>query len=43
MMSLADAARVLDARLAGKDGPFSGVSTDSRTLQAGELFVALRG
>jgi len=43
MMSLADAARVLETRLAGKDGRFSGVSTDSRTLKAGELFVALRG
>ena len=43
MMSLAEAARVLDARLAGADARFTGVSTDSRTLRPGELFVALRG
>ncbi len=43
MMALAEAARALDARLSGGDARFSGVSTDSRTLKHGELFVALRG
>jgi len=43
MMALAEAARVLGARLVGADGHFSGVSTDSRAIKRGELFVALRG
>jgi len=43
MMSLAEAAAVLGARMRGGDARFSGVSTDSRTLRRGELFVALRG
>ncbi len=43
MMSLEQAARVLGGRLAGADARFSAVSTDSRTLGAGDLFVALRG
>ncbi len=29
--------------LIGADGPYDGVSTDTRTLKPGELFVALRG
>jgi UDP-N-acetylmuramoyl-tripeptide--D-alanyl-D-alanine ligase len=33
----------VDGRLVGEDVRFSGVSTDSRTIRAGELFVALRG
>ena len=41
--SLLEAARVLGAPLAGEDRPFAAVSTDSRTLPAGALFVALRG
>jgi UDP-N-acetylmuramoyl-tripeptide--D-alanyl-D-alanine ligase len=43
MMSLAEAAAVLGAGVRGADVRFSGVSTDSRTLRRGELFVALRG
>ena len=43
MMSLAEAAAVLGATMHGADVRFSSVSTDSRTLRAGELFVALRG
>jgi len=43
MMSLAEAAAVLGASVRGSDVRFSGVSTDSRTLRRGELFVALRG
>ena len=41
--TLADAARVLSATLYGADRPFGPVSTDTRTLEAGDLFVALRG
>ncbi len=36
-------AEELAARLVGPDVVITGISTDSRTLQAGELFVALRG
>jgi UDP-N-acetylmuramoyl-tripeptide--D-alanyl-D-alanine ligase len=43
MMALSEAAAVLDARMSGAEVRFSGVSTDSRTLRAGDLFVALRG
>ena len=43
MMSLAEAAGVLGATLRGADARFSGVSTDTRTLRTGDLFVALRG
>jgi UDP-N-acetylmuramoyl-tripeptide--D-alanyl-D-alanine ligase len=43
MMRLAEAAQLLGARRAGADAAFSAVSTDSRSLRGGELFVALRG
>jgi len=43
MMSLEDAARMAGARASGGDPVFSGVSTDTRSVRAGELFVALRG
>lgn len=43
MMGLAEAAAAMQGRLAGPDARFSGVSTDSRSLRAGELFVAIRG
>src|SRR5688572_13419144 len=43
MMSLAQAAAVLGAREQGADVDFRGVSTDTRTLEPGDLFVALRG
>ena len=42
-MSLADAAAVLQGRTSGQDARFGGVSTDTRSLQRGELYVALRG
>ena len=42
-MQLSEAARVLDARCRDDDVMFRGVSTDSRQLQAGNLFVALQG
>jgi UDP-N-acetylmuramoyl-tripeptide--D-alanyl-D-alanine ligase len=41
--SLAAMAPALSGTLLGPDTGFVGVSTDSRSVQAGELFVALRG
>jgi len=48
MMSVGEAARALGARVlsvaaGGENTPFRAVSTDSRSIGAGELFVALRG
>jgi UDP-N-acetylmuramoyl-tripeptide--D-alanyl-D-alanine ligase len=43
MMTLSEAARAVDGRTSGNGTVFSGVSTDSRTIRPGELFVALRG
>jgi UDP-N-acetylmuramoyl-tripeptide--D-alanyl-D-alanine ligase len=43
MMTLAAAAQALGARTEGGDPRFGSVSTDSRTLEPGALFVALRG
>ena len=43
MMSLGEAASLLAARGTGGDARFTGVSTDTRTLREGDLFVALRG
>lgn len=40
---LSQVAGVLHAPLFGEDRAFQGVSSDSRTLQANQLFVALRG
>jgi UDP-N-acetylmuramoyl-tripeptide--D-alanyl-D-alanine ligase len=42
-MQLAEAAAALHARSSGGDPVFTGVSTDSRSIRAGDLFVALRG
>jgi len=42
-ISLKDAAKAIKAQLAGEDVTFVGVSTDSRAVQPGELFVALSG
>jgi UDP-N-acetylmuramoyl-tripeptide--D-alanyl-D-alanine ligase len=41
--TLADFARACGGELVGADRSYTGVSTDTRTLKAGELFVALRG
>jgi UDP-N-acetylmuramoyl-tripeptide--D-alanyl-D-alanine ligase len=41
--TLRDAARVVGGTLQGDDRPYGCVSTDSRTLKPGALFVALRG
>ena len=42
-MALAEAAAALRGRASGRDVTFTGVSTDSRSLAQGDLFVALRG
>ena len=43
MMSLAEAAAVVGSRAGDGSAAFTGVSTDTRSLQRGDLFVALRG
>ena len=43
MMSLSQAAGVTAGRTSGADARFAAVSTDSRAIGRGELFVALRG
>jgi UDP-N-acetylmuramoyl-tripeptide--D-alanyl-D-alanine ligase len=40
---LATAADSMQGKLHGADHPFNGVSTDTRTLRRGELFIALQG
>jgi UDP-N-acetylmuramoyl-tripeptide--D-alanyl-D-alanine ligase len=42
-MSLSSLAEKIDASVIGKDVVFSSVSTDTRNIQSGDLFVALRG
>jgi len=43
MMYLSRAATLLNGQLLGRDVLFNGVSTDSRTIAAGDLFIALQG
>ena len=43
MMRIAQAADVLYGMAVGANAEFTGVSTDSRSIRPGELFVALRG
>jgi len=43
MMAIAAAAQAIGARVVGADTMFTSVSTDTRTIGAGALFVALRG
>ena len=43
MMSLEDAALMAEGRTSGGNPVFTGVSTDTRSLRPGALFVALRG
>lgn len=43
MITLASLAQVLNARLVGDDKPVHSISTDSRKLVDGDVFVALRG
>jgi UDP-N-acetylmuramoyl-tripeptide--D-alanyl-D-alanine ligase len=43
MLTLAALAQAIGGRLAGPDSRFTAVSTDTRTLPPGALFVAIRG
>jgi len=43
MMLLSKAAKVLDGKLVGNDVEFRSISTDSRAIEAGDLFIALQG
>jgi UDP-N-acetylmuramoyl-tripeptide--D-alanyl-D-alanine ligase len=43
MMRLSQIVQALDAQLIGPDVAFSSVTTDSRKIQQGDLFIALRG
>ncbi|MDE2089152.1 MAG: UDP-N-acetylmuramoyl-tripeptide--D-alanyl-D-alanine ligase, partial [Gammaproteobacteria bacterium] len=42
-MTLSEAARLIEARHIGADAVFTAVSSDTRNLENGDLFVALRG
>ncbi len=42
-LSLSESARLINGRTLGEDVSFASVSTDSRNLKAGQLFVALSG
>jgi len=41
--TLRNFARACGGRLEGADRAFAGVSSDTRTLSAGDLFISLRG
>jgi UDP-N-acetylmuramoyl-tripeptide--D-alanyl-D-alanine ligase len=43
MMMLSQAANTLHARMEGADIRFTAVSTDTRTIRQGDLFIALKG
>ncbi len=43
MMRLSEAAAAVNGGLAGQDCEFSSVSTDTRTIKADDLFIALKG
>ncbi|MHB0985852.1 MAG: UDP-N-acetylmuramoyl-tripeptide--D-alanyl-D-alanine ligase [Sulfuricella sp.] len=43
MLRLSEVAAALNAERSGADRVFSGVTTDSRAVRAGDLFVALKG
>ncbi len=43
LSTFSQVASIVGGRLVGQDGSFEGVSTDSRALPAGALFVALQG
>lgn len=42
-MNLSNVAQILNAEFIGEDVLVKGISTDTRTLEGGELFIALRG
>lgn len=43
MMTLSEAASVLGGRLVGADATFAAVSSDTRRIERGDLFIALQG
>jgi len=43
MMRLSEAAAAVDGELAGEDREFFAVSTDTRAIKPGDLFIALKG
>ena len=43
MMTLLSAAQAIDAQMQGPDGTFTAVTSDSRAIVAGDLFVAIKG
>jgi UDP-N-acetylmuramoyl-tripeptide--D-alanyl-D-alanine ligase len=43
MLRLSEAAQAVNGRVVGADVAFDAVSSDSRAIQSGDLFVALRG
>src|SRR6185369_18028472 len=43
MMGVAELAQLLKGRMSGAEARFTGVSTDTRSIAKGDLFVALRG
>lgn len=43
MLELASAARAIDGRLVGSNAEFLRVTTDSRDIRSGDLFVGIRG
>ncbi|MCW9079687.1 MAG: UDP-N-acetylmuramoyl-tripeptide--D-alanyl-D-alanine ligase [Gammaproteobacteria bacterium] len=43
VLRFSELAAMVDGRMLGADCEFDGVSTDTRTLRSGELFIALRG
>ena len=43
MLHLSEAAQAVNGRVVGSDVAFDAVSSDSRGIQPGDLFVALRG
>ncbi len=43
MMSLSEAAKAMSGQMAGADSRFSSVSIDTRNINPGDLFVAIRG
>ena len=43
MMALSNATKILNGTLIGKDVDFTNVSTDTRSIKKGELYIALKG
>lgn len=43
MMSFSELCRIVDGQRHGPDGEFDGVSIDTRTLKAGDLYIGIRG